>query len=278
MPARIIDGEALWRSDKLSKVEPPNFRAEYANMIPLALADGTFECNPRRVWSDVYAYNRPDIDIETVSAILDEFERVGLLTRKGDEKGKIWGFWVGIEARLPSESTRDRYKKGIGNTFSKLPVVMSESRANHDDIVPRLDKIRLDKIGTGCDFKNIAVRYRKFFHVNLSHGSTQKDEYYKACMQYGEDTVLKCFELWAPDNMWIKEKRFTYGLRQFYDALPALIESEAQIQAPIEESKLNEEKIKEHIEKLKAQKDAEDKEFELARKKEETGGYIEETV
>lgn len=109
----MIDGDALWRSDKLAQVQPPEFRAEYANLIPLALADGTFECNPRRVWADVYSYNRPDIDVHLVEKILNEFESVGLLTRI-EKNGKIWGYWNGIESRLPSESTRDRYKNGVG--------------------------------------------------------------------------------------------------------------------------------------------------------------------
>ena len=100
MPTRMVDGDALWRSDKLAQVMPANFRAEYANLIPLALADGTFECNPRRVWADVYSYNRPDVPVTMVEDILNEFERVGLLKRSA-RKGKTWGFWVGIESRLP---------------------------------------------------------------------------------------------------------------------------------------------------------------------------------
>lgn len=31
MPKRVIDGEGLWRSDKLARVEPASRRAEYAN-------------------------------------------------------------------------------------------------------------------------------------------------------------------------------------------------------------------------------------------------------
>ena len=36
MPKRVIDGEGLWRSEKLARVQPEKFRAEYANQIPLA--------------------------------------------------------------------------------------------------------------------------------------------------------------------------------------------------------------------------------------------------
>lgn len=107
MPKRVLDGEGLWRSDKLALVEPPGRRAEYANLIPLALANGVFEANPRRIWSAVYAYNRPDISPEEVEQILDEFERVKLLFRWHDPStGKVWGYWVGIEkpGRLPGKS------------------------------------------------------------------------------------------------------------------------------------------------------------------------------
>jgi hypothetical protein len=105
MPKRVIDGEGLWRSDKLAQVEPPSFRAEYACLLPLALANGVFEANARRIWATVYSYNRPDVDAEKVEKILAEFERVKLLFRWTDG-GKTWGYFVGIEkpGRLPAPS------------------------------------------------------------------------------------------------------------------------------------------------------------------------------
>ena len=105
MPKRIIDGEALWQSDKLGQVKPVRFRAEYANLIPLALANGSFECNSRAIWAKVYATNRPDITVDDVSQILDEFERVTMLIR-WQEDGKVWGYWIGIDklGRLPKQS------------------------------------------------------------------------------------------------------------------------------------------------------------------------------
>jgi len=114
MPKRLLDGDRLWRSDKLKRVQPESFRAEYANMLPLALADGTFECNPDRVWYEVYAYNRPSVNASEVRAILDEFERVKLLFRWQDSEGKTWGFWTGIEKTLPTlaQISQSRYKTG----------------------------------------------------------------------------------------------------------------------------------------------------------------------
>lgn len=111
MPKRVIHGEGVWRSDKLARVEPPWVRAEYVNLIPLALANGVFESKPRRIWSEVYSYNRSDItahDVETV--ILPALVKVGLLFCWKDEAGKEWGYWIGIEkpGRLPGKSRRGR--------------------------------------------------------------------------------------------------------------------------------------------------------------------------
>ena len=107
MPKRIVDGEGLWRSDKLGQIQAVWIKAEYANLVPLALANGSFEANPRRIWSTVYSYNRPEITLEQVEQILAELERVKLLFRWNDgPSGKEWGYFVGIEkpGRLPAPS------------------------------------------------------------------------------------------------------------------------------------------------------------------------------
>lgn len=107
MPKRIIDGEGLWRSDKVAEINPEWIKAEYANLVPLALANGTFEANPRRIWSTVYSYNRSEITLKQVEEVLAEFERVKLLFRWTDvSTGKQWGYFVGIEkpGRLPAPS------------------------------------------------------------------------------------------------------------------------------------------------------------------------------
>ncbi len=107
MPKRIVDGEGLWRSDKLAEIQPAWIKAEYANLIPLALANGSFEANPRRIWSAVYSYNRPEVTVEQVEEILVELERVKLLFRWTDgSTGKMAGYFVGIEktGRLPAAS------------------------------------------------------------------------------------------------------------------------------------------------------------------------------
>jgi hypothetical protein len=111
MPKRIVDGEGLWRSDKIAAIRTPWMKAEFANLIPLALANGAFEVNARRIWSAVYAYNRAEVTLEMVEQLLEELERVKLLFRWTDlQTQKPWGFWVGINkpGRLPGRSRRGR--------------------------------------------------------------------------------------------------------------------------------------------------------------------------
>ncbi len=253
MPARMIDGDALWRSDKLAQVEPPKFRAEYANMIPLALADGTFECNPRRVWADVYSYNRPDVTVATVEAILDEFERVGLLSRKSDEKAKVWGFWIGIEKRLPCESQRDRYKAGNSSIFNDVSTKRSTSGPNQEEVLLGLglDRIGKDRIGANHgqgNFKYIAARFRAAFKVTPARNEKAASDYQQKCEQYGEDFVLEKFAEWAPENQWVREKKAKFGLTAFYKDLDIMAEGDAQ-QAATEQTKQQQEDSVKEIER-----------------------------
>ncbi len=124
MPKRILDGDALWKSGTISQVQPPRFRAEYANLLPLAMASGSFECDPRAIWATCYSYNRPDITPEDTVAILDEFERVKLLYR-WTVSGHTWGYWVGIEkpGRLPSQARQKERHERTGE-----PVPQDELR------------------------------------------------------------------------------------------------------------------------------------------------------
>ena len=113
MPKRVIDGEGVWRSDKIANVQPLTARAEYANILPLALANGSFECSPQRVWSLVYSYNRPDISPQMVDSFLRAFEAARLLFRWTEPDGKQWGYFVGIEkpGRLPGKSRQGKNEK-----------------------------------------------------------------------------------------------------------------------------------------------------------------------
>ena len=163
MPKRLVDGDALWRSNKLNEVQPLNFRAEYANLIPLAEADGTFEADSRRVWADVYSFNRPDVKVEQVEDILQAFEKAGMLVRKVDEKGKIWGMFVGIEARLPAKSQRERYKQGKGSSFSQMKDIQTDSRPNLDGV-----KKGLVRLGVGLASNRLGLEDRELTKEELA--------------------------------------------------------------------------------------------------------------
>lgn len=142
MPKRIVDGDGVWRSDKLARVHPQEWRAEYANMLPLAQANGSFEVNSRRVWSAVYSYNRSGLTQENVEAILAEFERVRLLFRWFTADGKEWGYWTGIDkpGRLPPPSRKNRRHEAVGaepprellQQFLTVEKVGVERMANHE--------------------------------------------------------------------------------------------------------------------------------------------------
>ena len=117
MHKRVVDGGALWKAEKIARIQPEWIRAEYANWIPLALANGSFETDARRIWATVYSFNRPDISVEDTEDIRREFCRVGLLFLWADEaSGKIWGYFTGIEkpGRLPAKSRLDKKHEPIG--------------------------------------------------------------------------------------------------------------------------------------------------------------------
>src|SRR5258708_5544261 len=78
MPKRQIDGEALWKSGKVKTLKE-NLRMHYANWLPLAEANGTFEADPERIRSQVYSYLLPGLSIPRVAEILEAFKSAGLV-------------------------------------------------------------------------------------------------------------------------------------------------------------------------------------------------------
>jgi hypothetical protein len=109
----------VWQSEKIARIQPEWMRPEYANWIPLALANGSFEADTRRIWSTVYSYNRPDVSLNDADEIKREFFRVGLLFLWPDDlSGKTWGYFVGIEkpGRLPAKSRLDKRHEPVGPT------------------------------------------------------------------------------------------------------------------------------------------------------------------
>ena len=206
MPARIVDGDALWRSDKLAQVTPAPFRAEYANMIPLAQADGTFECNPRRVWADVYSYNRPDITVEMVEEILKEFERVNLLKRS-TRKGKDWGFWVGIESRLPvatqSQASRSvvavRSQTVATAATSPLESTTSQSQISLPKSLRTIEPKNLGMVDATTLFGQAKRVYRRYVGKSMGSLGPRASQWQDLVTQHGE-LVLSAVEIWAQEG------------------------------------------------------------------------------
>lgn len=120
MPARVVDGDAIYFSDKVKALKPEH-RAEYSYLIPLAEANGVFEANPDKIWVTAYAYHREGITPGWVRELLEDFERVDLL-RTWTELGKVWGYWTGIDkaGRLPGKEHRKRYKNLPPNPSPRL--------------------------------------------------------------------------------------------------------------------------------------------------------------
>ncbi len=111
MPGRIVDGEGVWGSEKISKSHE-SVRGEYCNWLPLAEANGVFEVDPKRIWSRIYSYNRDKVSLDFVNFVVMEFNRVGLLFL-WDSEDKMFGFWTGIDqkGRLPHPAQRKQYRK-----------------------------------------------------------------------------------------------------------------------------------------------------------------------
>jgi len=110
---RLVDGDALWRSRRVKNL-PVDLRLHYANWIPMAEANGVFEAEADVIQNKIYSFLRPDIIEDDVAEILQEFVRVGLVVT-WEERGKTWGFFVGMDkrGRLPGPAHIKRFSFGI---------------------------------------------------------------------------------------------------------------------------------------------------------------------
>jgi hypothetical protein len=105
----------MWASEKLRAL-PAWAKAEFAWLLPLAMANGVFECDIRRIWAKCYVYCRPEMSIEQLMEVFHAFVQVGLLFRWREACGKEWGYWVGISkiGRLPPKSRLYRKHETCG--------------------------------------------------------------------------------------------------------------------------------------------------------------------
>jgi hypothetical protein len=210
---RMVDGDGLWTSEKLRRMSP-EFRAEYANCLPLAGANGTFEVDISLIWRMVYAYNREGVTVTTVEQIFHEFKQADLL-RTWQDDGKVYGFWVGIdkEGRLPQPSHRKtRYK----NDPPPPPSYVLERSAPVVEEKEFVSQETEEPVGAK---KNIQVAALQIFGVSLS-ADPGWPEIAIMCKAYGEDKVSEAFETWAYDNA---DSGIRFPLTAFLKALPLMM-------------------------------------------------------
>ena len=85
----------------------------------------------------------------------------------------------------------------------------------------------------GGDWHTFAVRYKRAFGGKKASGFF-KGKYADACLTHGEDSVLSCFEDWAPGaKSWADEKGIDQPLHAFFKKLGEMVDdlrAEAQIE------------------------------------------------
>jgi len=114
MPARMINGEAMWSSEKIAACAtemPATSGVYYPWLYPLADANGVFEMTSIRVIHGLIATQLPFLTVENLLKILEDFHRNGLLF-VWEKNGKRYGFWTNSDqpGRLPKPSDRHKYK------------------------------------------------------------------------------------------------------------------------------------------------------------------------
>ena len=240
----MFNGDKAWRSDKLKQLREP-LAAEYAWMYPIALADGTFEADPEKIWSDAYSYNRKGWNSKKIAKLLDEFEKSGLLLRTKGADGKVWGFWVGSESELPSESDARKLKKGkkflfdmAGLTPDNIPI---NSGGYQDNITHGLGWVGMDREGKGeepktrgkgqfkkDEFSYLNSKPEKIYAVLVEKwseavgpGAVCKKPFGRGWSWFAEtcaaveaDTFIPAFELWAEDHADQRESPIPDFLRE----------------------------------------------------------------
>jgi len=140
MPIRLIDGDAAWAADKLAACGE-EFVPHYYMLLPLALANGSFEYNVPDITRRVYGKTMPAMTRDQVQSILLQFQRAKLLFTWRTEDGKLWGYWTKIERRLPPVSqVRRGYRLGAPVPVAKLAEFLGKS----------IEEVRQDLNGTAA--------------------------------------------------------------------------------------------------------------------------------
>jgi hypothetical protein len=112
MPKRMLS-DAIWKSQKIRAIQPPELRVEYAWIMPIVSDNGCFEYDPEALWAEAYATARPRWTVEKVRDLLGELINVGLL-HKYEVDGREYCYLVG--------SDREGYLPPPSQRYSKVPL------------------------------------------------------------------------------------------------------------------------------------------------------------
>lgn len=129
MPKRVVDGEAIATSFKIRRIQE-EWRIHYPYLLTLALANGTFECDPEVIWAKRYAIFMPSMTKEHIAEMIGAFEAADLLRTWRDKEGRLCGWWVGINkpGRLPPKSRLKRHEEALGPELPRA--VLSQPTCN----------------------------------------------------------------------------------------------------------------------------------------------------
>lgn len=226
MPKRMIDGEALWTSGKLKKVQT-GFRAHYANWLPLAEANGVFEVDFDIIRSRVYPIIDPAMDASGVEVVYREFVRTGLI-REWYEQEKRWAYFVGIDkpGRLPAEKHVSRYKHLPPNPPAYFP--------EETGSMPEGFGVGLDRLGVGLEGENMSLKSnitdkaRIILGLRINPDDRSWPEITALSRAYGPDPVLSAFEEWAESRV---GENLTYPLSKFIDQADGILRGTITLKA-----------------------------------------------
>jgi hypothetical protein len=214
LPARIIDGTAIARSQKLKKV-PVQFRADYPLLLTLAEANGAFEYDADRIWSDLFSYNREDVDRDRCAEMLEAFIDADML-EVYEQDGKNYGFWVGIDkpGRLPSAAHQARY--------ATLPPAPAR-KAALAELSEYDQEIGIATPSTGNRSIESEIESRCRAALNQCEEKVHwRKELRVAVQTHGYDVVLQAFDLWAESQTTFTGRR---PVSVFLKALPSFANS-----------------------------------------------------
>jgi hypothetical protein len=204
MPKRVIDADAVHNSDKVARCRPEH-KAEYTWLYGLADANGNFEMtNVRSLHSKAYAPIRPEVSVDTVKAILADFERNGLLYT-WFENGKKYGHWTGCEkpGRLPPIPHRKRYSGtlNVKSLYSKTKADdHEESIPNDPGLIDYLDRTSKPEPDAQSSLPGMIPEAEEVRHEAEKKVDEAAQRSFEAGEQFKIDTFRKFKELYPEAN------------------------------------------------------------------------------